>query len=118
MELKDFISNTLTQIVEGVVASQDRFHELGGVINPHGFQHVSENIPHGEVKSIKGSVYMLCDVQFEVSLTSDNSTNSSSGIAVLFGAFSLGGKTADDNRQASLNRIKFNIPILLPNHKP
>lgn len=117
MELNEFISNTLMQIAEGVQLSQKRFAELGGAVNPSHLQQVSGDIPYGKDVAVRGYAKILCNVQFEVSLTSDNTTNTNGGIAVLFGAFSLGGKQGTESKDVALNRVKFNIPIVLPSQR-
>lgn len=63
-----------------------------------------------------GDAILLCNVQFEVSLTSDNLSNNSGGIGVLFGAISIGGKSGEEERQSSLTKVKFNVPVKLPSH--
>lgn len=117
MELRDFISNTLKQIAEGVQLSQERFSELNGAVNPSHLQQISGEIPYGKEIGLKGYAKILCNVQFEVSLTSDNTTNTNGGIAVLFGALSLGGKQSTESKDVALNRVKFNIPIVLPSQR-
>ena len=114
MELKDFISTTLTQIAEGVKESQVKYNELGGAVNPEGFKLVSGSIPFGKKMPIEGDARLLCNVQFNVSLTSDNAANSSGGIGVLFGALTIGGKSGEEERETSLTSVSFNIPVLLP----
>ena len=116
MELKDFISTTLAQIAQGVKDAQTVYEELGGVVNPKGLQEIKGDISYGKIDSLHKNAILLCDVQFEVSLTSDNSENSSGGIGVLFGAISLGGKSGNEDRETSLNKVKFNIPVKLPSH--
>lgn len=114
MELKEFVSSTLTQIAEGVKMAQDSYKSLGGEVNPKGFQQVSGDIPYGKEIAIKSNASLLCNVQFEVALTSDNSSGSTGGIGVLFGAVSIGGKTNEEARQTSLTKVKFNVPVKLP----
>lgn len=116
MELKDFISSTLTQIAEGVKDSQDKYKDLGGVVNPKGLRQVEGGIPYGKTTPINGDAFLLCNVQFEVSLTNDNSTSNTGGIGVLFGAISFGGKSGESENQTSLTKVSFNIPVKLPSH--
>lgn len=117
MELKDFITNTLTQIAEGVKNSQESFKKLGGTVNPSGLRQISGDIPFGKDTPIQGDAHLLCNVQFEVSLTSDNASNASGGIGVLFGSLSIGGKAGSENKEISLNKVKFNIPVTLPSQR-
>lgn len=118
MDLRDFISNTLTQIAEGVKDAQPKFKELGGAVNPEGFQQVSGDIPYAKRIAIQDVAKMLCNVQFSVSLTSNSSSNALGGIGVLFGAITIGGKSSSEEKEQSLTGVKFNIPILLPTQEP
>lgn len=114
MDLKDFITETLSQIAKGVGNAQNEYQQLGGVVNPSGLQQIVGDIPYGKATALHGSAILLCNVQFEVSLTNDTKNNSSGGIGVLFGAVSIGGKTGNENSQISLTKVKFNIPVKLP----
>ena len=118
MELKEFVSSTLMQIADGVKMAQDSYKSLGGEVNPKGFQQVNGDIPYGKKDiSAKGEAYLLSNVQFEVALTSDSSSNNSGGIGVLFGAISIGGKSGEGERQVAVTKIKFNVPVKLPLQK-
>lgn len=114
MELKDFVTNALTQIAEGVKNAQDTYKSLGGEVNPGKFKQIEGGFPYGKTTPIQGDAELLCNVMFDVSLTSENSSNNSGGIGVLFGAISIGGKSGDEERQVSLTRLKFNVPVKLP----
>ena len=116
MELKDFVTITLTQIAEGVKNAQESYTGLGGVVNPKGLKMVEGGIPYGKVTPLNGEAVLLCNVQFEVSLTSGNTSNNAGGIGVLFGTFSIGGKSGEEERQTSFTKVKFNVPVKLPSH--
>lgn len=116
MELKDFVTSTLTQIAEGVKNAQEPYKNLGGVVNPGGLKLVEGGMPYGKTIPMHGDAILLCNVQFEVSLTSDNLSNNSGGIGVLFGAISIVGKSGEEERQSSLTKVKFNVPVKLPSH--
>ena len=45
MELKDFVAETLKQVMEGVKMAQEKAAEVGGTINPKGFLSTEKNIP-------------------------------------------------------------------------
>ena len=116
MELKEFITNTLSQIAEGVKDAQVIYKNVGGVVNPNGLKQVEGGIPYGKTTPIHGEAHLLCNVQFEVSLTNDSGSNKSGGIGVLFGALSIGGKAGEEEKQSSLTKVRFNIPVKLPSH--
>lgn len=114
MELKNFISDTLIQIAEGVKDSQSRYKELGGKVVPKGFRHMNGNINWGKENPMNGDASILCDVSFEVALKSGEKSNEGAGVSVLFGAIGLGGKHEGEINSTSLTSVKFNIPVSLP----
>lgn len=115
MELKEFISSTLTQIAEGVRDAQKHYSEIGGKVNPGNLKSVEgTSIMYGIVNPNYLSVHLLSNVHFEVSLTSEDKSSSSGGIGVFLSAVSLGGKTSDSDLKSSLNRVTFDVPVSLP----
>ena len=118
MELKEFISSTLTQIADGVRDAQKHYSEIGGVVNPGNLNRVEgTTILYGKVDPQYRSAILLCNVHFEVSLTSEDKSSSSGGIGVFLSAVSLGGKTSDSDSKSSLNRVTFDVAVSLPSHK-
>lgn len=113
MELKEFISETLTQIAQGVKDAQNNVVELGAKVNPTSVPNFQGDVPHcnggGRIPT-----KVLCDVEFNVSLTNDTSTTTGSGISVLFGAIGIGGKHSTSDKDTTLNSIKFNVIMELP----
>lgn len=113
MELKEFISETLTQIAQGVKDAQGNVASLGAKVNPSNVGSFEGNVPHCKgTPSVKAR--LLCDVEFNVSLTDDKSSSSGAGISVLFGAFSINAGRNNADREVSLNSIKFNVVMELP----
>jgi hypothetical protein len=106
MELKLFIENVLTQLVEGVVETQKKVTSLGAVVNPQSFDKDSAKI--GD-KSRPVEI-----VEFEVGLTSSGSEETSAGVSVLLSVIGVGAKSAKEAHNEAVTRIKFSIPIALP----
>lgn len=86
MDLKNFISNTLTQIAEGVQEAIDNSKERGYLVNPS----VSSKNSNG------------CTVHFDLSVESE--TDGGVSIKILNGNVS----------EKSANRITFDIEMTLP----
>ncbi len=111
MELQEFISATLIQVLEGV--RDANAHQLtlndGGQINPHP---VGSNHPDRQIsRETKTAVQ---DVEFDVAVTVEKGTETKGGILVVLGAVSLGSSGKSDKSTATVSRIKFSIPIGLP----
>lgn len=114
MELSKFISDTLTQIAEGVNGAKQKYKELGGAVCPSGYKQVEGGLPYAKETPIHGQASLMSVVEFEVSLTNDHSGSATGGIGVLFGAVNIGGKTESASSTVSLTRVKFNVPVKLP----
>ena len=113
MELKEFISETLTQIAQGVKDGQNNVAELGAKVNPANVPSFQGDVPHCSGGG-KTPAKILCDVEFNVALTNDTSTSMGSGISVLFGAIGIGGKHCTSDKDTTLNSIRFNVIMELP----
>ncbi len=114
MELKDFISETLIEIAQGVNMAKEKYKELGGDVNPHNLKQIEGGLMYGKEIPIQSVAKLLCNVQFEIALTDGNKEGSSNGIGVFLGYFSAGGKTDSANEHQSFTRVKFNVPVQLP----
>ena len=111
MELKDFVSQTLTQIIEGVKESQIKASELGGIVSPCLTSNHSEMGKQG-ILSASGRAAQI--VQFDVALTVVEGTGTKGGIGVFAGAINLGSSGESKAESTSVSRIKFSVPVVLP----
>lgn len=107
MELKDFITESLVQIQEGVQAAIDHRVETpkaAGVINP--VWDSALNISRQDIQN----------VEFDVAVTIADKTinNANGGIRVC--AIQLGASHDQSVELSSVTRIKFSVPVILPVH--
>lgn len=109
MELKEFISDAITQICEGVKDAQERCNRVGAKINPP---------MNGD--SITGSVDMKyrkhSKVHFNITLQSFVDDKGKSGIGVLLASMSIGTAKESSQGSSSLTSVEFSVPIALPLH--
>lgn len=108
MELSDYISQTLTQIIEGVRNAQEFAKEHGSIINGSNFYQFST-----ESKLADGK-HIVQNVEFNVAISITETDDSKGGIGVFAGAFGIGVHGSTGSQIGSINQIKFSIPILLP----
>jgi hypothetical protein len=111
MDLKDFITQTLTQIASGVKDAQSSARAVGAVVNPHITTEPAEASRHGFLFA-NGSYSPI--VQFDVALTVTEGTGTKGGIGVFSGAINLGSSGQSQNEQSTVSRVKFSVPIALP----
>jgi hypothetical protein len=111
VELKDFVKNTLVQIVDGVTNAEKELVAKGATVNPIG-GHFDQKQVGGRTWSFEDGITEVVD--FEVALTNSEKEGTSAGIGVLLGSINLGAKGASEEVITSVTRIKFSVPILLP----
>jgi hypothetical protein len=108
MDLKDFIKQTLEQIVEGVVEAQSSIQNLGANINP-------VNFPYTKESKFNHSKFSLPqDVIFDIALTSTEKNGSSEGVGVFLGSINLGKKNDGSVEEVAITKVRFTVPLALP----
>lgn len=111
MELKDFVEETLRQIIDGVRAAQEYGKQHGAFVNPksltfrtdQGFQ-----LYDPETGAISQQI------QFDVALTVIEGKQTRGGIGVVAGPIALGSQGKSDASNTTVSRIQFMIPLMLP----
>jgi len=105
MELSEFVTKTLTQIIGGVADAQEEIREtdLGGEINPGSQRLVDESVTMNEG-------VLLQRVEFDIALTTEDSSGGGGKISVL--PLSIGGKI--ERKEVGVSRIKVCVPVGLP----
>jgi len=94
MNIKEFVSDTLKQIIDGVVDAQEYAKNKEAVLVPH--------------------LDYYRNISFDVAVTVDESKQKEgkAGITVWSIGAGVGGKT--ESSSSTVSRIKFEIPIALP----
>lgn len=115
MDLKDFVSQTLISIVEGVRESQEAAKENGAFINPGGLMRNTGNISDNSIWDNRTNNYAQ-HVTFDVAVTAEDSSTGGAKVKVLAGILGgdVGGEKGNKNSVAS--RVQFTVPVLLPSH--
>lgn len=116
MKLQEFISQTLLQIVEGVADAQKTI-QGGGEINPHYWQAQRGDIAKLKIlESNNGKWIHLVD--FDVAVTVVESTETKGGVGMVVGPIALGSRGQSNAENSTVSRIKFQIPVTLPQKPP
>lgn len=111
MDLREFVTETLVQIVEGVRDAHAQARERGAQVNPHLSTSAELAVKHG-ILIADGQAAQL--VQFGVALTAKEGTGTKGGIGVVAGVFNLGTTGQSQAETSSLSRVKFSVPLVLP----
>ncbi|EIQ1514463.1 hypothetical protein LUR59_004661 [Vibrio parahaemolyticus] len=113
MELKEFITEALTQIVEGVHEAQVKVDASGAEINPivrGGIDYVAQN--GGGLATANGNYAQL--VEFDVAVTVTEGQGTKGGIGIVAGAINLGSTGQSNSENSSVSNLKFKVPVALP----
>jgi hypothetical protein len=108
MELKDFVRETIQNIVAGVAEAQSATKDLGAVVNPSGLHYYKEGQQNTSTHALPQ------DVLFNVGLTSMSKDGSSEGIGVFLGGVTLGKKNDSGTEDVAVTSVQFTVPIVLP----
>jgi hypothetical protein len=112
MKLKDFVAETLKEIVDGVADAQYHWSQKGGSVIPGGLEYSDKAGPGALYDVPSGRPVQV--IEFDVAVTTEEGTGTEGGIGVFVGAVALGSKGKSDASMTTVNRIKFSVPVLLP----
>ena len=105
MELKDFVAETLKQIVKGVKAAQQSKDCEGASVNPKGFV---LNISSGQTQRVSDPKPR--EIDFDVALMVVEGSEKKAGLTV----WGIGGGLSANSSNTSVSRIRFSVPVILP----
>ena len=111
MQLEEFISETLKQIINGVTEAQLYAKTKGAVIVPEGLINFSTGTPNYADRYRENPAHII---EFDVALTTmeKNETSGKAGIFVTVFKAGIEGKGGSEN--STVSKIAFAIPIHLP----
>jgi hypothetical protein len=111
MDLKEFVSQTLVQIVAGVKHAQSETKTLGAEVNPRLTSPMDHAARQGFLTVGNGYAQI---VHFDVALTIIEGTGTRAGIGVFAGAVNLGAAGQSKSESSSASRVQFSVPMVLP----
>ncbi len=114
MQLRDFIAQTLTQIVEGVQEAQRLAKDKGALVNPAGTHLPTRSGDPPPVVTQFGSNRFGQLIEFDVVLTTSESEQTKGGAGVFVAAIAIGSQAQLGSDNIAVNRVKFAVPLFLP----
>ncbi|QDO84536.1 hypothetical protein FM037_16640 [Shewanella psychropiezotolerans] len=110
MQLENFVSQTLKQIIDGVSSAQKYSETKNAKINPSTARMDGKATDY----SFCVETYVpLQGVEFDVAVTVKEASSTSEGGGDM-GEISVTSASQASNQNSSVSRIKFKVPILLP----
>jgi hypothetical protein len=91
MDLQTFVSETLQQIVNG--------------------------ISHAHKNGVRSSGGAAENIEFDVAVTATEGTDKKGGLGLLVAGIGIGGQAGSSTANTTVSRIKFSVPVFLPDHQ-
>jgi hypothetical protein len=116
MELKDFISETLSQLIEGVIDAQNKVlrpGDTGGRVCPHVRNLPTEKASAGLYGRTNDNLPVIL-VDFDILLVAQEESGKKGGIGVVTGLVGLGAQRENRENSQTSHKIQFKIPVALP----
>ena len=105
MDLKTFVSETITQIADGIKDAQAK--ETGAWICPP----VKPNQQENAIRDGQDAAQML---SFDIAVTTTDASGSTGGGSLKVLGVSLGGGINQETQNAVASRVQFSIPVVWP----
>lgn len=102
MQLKEFVSSSLSDILHGVSEAIENTKDTSGAINPF----------RGDIGSNLEGLAQL--VQFDVAVTVANDVTKGVEGGLKVAWVNIGGEISKEVENSSISRIQFSIPIVPP----
>jgi hypothetical protein len=111
MELKEFVAQSLKNIIDGVIDAQEYAKGKNADINPN----YNLNFHDSTSFATSSATYHYLQIMdFDVAVTTSSETEAKIGGGIFVAAASLGATGKDKQGDSIYSRIKFSIPIELP----
>jgi len=109
MELKQFVTEAITQVMEGVKNAQHEIKNNTGTIAP------GVN-PYGEKQQwlAKGDKQFVHTIIFDVAVTVVEESQSKAGVGWIIGVLGIGASGQSSKGISNVSRIQFEVPIIYP----
>lgn len=118
MNLEEFVETSLKQVISGVKRAQEATklpgkHALeADVINPT-IMYSADNAPKDKYFATRDK-NLVHFVDFDVAVTTDSTTEAKGGGALKIAGIGVEGGGGAVDRDSTVSRIKFQVPIVLP----
>ena len=115
MDLKEFVAESLRQIMDGVAEAKTHGSKIGAEINPTGDLGRVDRYPEGVVSRHTGDGGQYAqNVSFDVAVTTIDESHTKGGAKLAVAVFSAGGAKQSDRTNSSISRVQFTVPVFLP----
>ncbi len=120
MELKEFMTRALVQLIEGVRDAQSKAKDLDGRVNPRIPENLVKEKPLDSRILVLGGTHnsQVFFVEFDIAVTVAEGEGVKGGAGISIAAVRFGADAQATSSNIQENRIKFVIPIDFPIMNP
>jgi hypothetical protein len=109
MELKEFVTETIVQITQGVKDAQEQIKDTGALINP-----MTWDSNGGILSGIRNGCRNTQNIKMDIAVTVMENSGKKAGIGIVASVFKVGASNEESDSNSTTSRIEFNVPISLP----
>ncbi len=119
MDLKEFISVSLSQIAEGIIDANDKLKDKGAFVNPNAVQAYSNDAKaFGRLNAdFKDHLQLVELVSFDVAVQVESGAQTGGGLKISIASIGVGAEGSSSESHSSDSRIRFQIPMVYPQSK-
>lgn len=115
MGLKEFISQTLVQIAEGIQDANQQLEKMDAAINPHFFHLKPPGSPaYGEIDKDCSYQRVVQLIEFDVAVSTEKIEGAQATLGIIIASIGTKGGASTEKSNSSVSRIQFGIPMVLP----
>ena len=113
MDLKEFVAQTIIEVIDGVQMAQEHVKETNAKVSP---QLTNITTPKDRyIFDYKSETrYAVNNIEFDVAVTTFEGDELKASIGVLTGIFGAGAQGRTEASNTAMNRIKFSVPVVFP----
>lgn len=112
MELKEFITQTLININQGIIDAQEQTKESGIKINPKNIRKRDS----GTYDASNGNSATIQEIEFNIVVNVTEGNDSKIAVGAFTGLLSGGVSNTNQNNNSTQTTIKFNLPVQFPSN--
>ena len=117
VELRDFVAESLKQIIDGIVVAQEYAKEKKATVNPAGLYQAQGHY-QVDKEDPEGYASIPQFVDFDLALTVSEGQEAKAGIGIFAAAIGAGTQAKVEGVNTTVSRMKFSVPLLFPSQIP
>jgi hypothetical protein len=111
IDIKTFVAQSITQICQGVAEATRNTTTLGALVSPKGINFNSSGNAHLD-PNMASNVRVI---EFDIAVTVNNTTGGQAAVGIFVAAVGANSGGENDNDKSTTSRIRFTVPVCLPN---